>query len=228
MRTTTLRQQAYHRIREMLAFGELAAGSALSEPGLARELGMSRTPVREAIRQMEMEGLLDYAPRYGATVRVPGRDELAEMYGVREALECDASAEAARRIGPAEIERLRDLCRGMRKLARQFYTSGEPFMGGPLLKAFVAADIEFHHVVIRAGGNRFVLKILDETRLLARVFTSTFWRYDRRAVVEANRFHGRLLWALRQGDAEAARRATLEAMQVSKRNALAAWDQHGP
>ena len=57
-----LRQRAYRRIRDKFLSGELVAGMTLSENQLAKELGMSRTPVREAILQMEMEGLLDYAP----------------------------------------------------------------------------------------------------------------------------------------------------------------------
>ena len=63
--------------------GELSTGMQLSEPGLAKQFGMSRTPVREALRQLENEGLLDYAPRFGAMVRVPDRDELSEMYSFR-------------------------------------------------------------------------------------------------------------------------------------------------
>ena len=95
MRPTTLRQQAYLRLRERLVSGELRAGMQLSEPDLAKQLGMSRTPVREALRQMENEGLIDYAPRFGAMVRAADRDELAEMYAVREALESYAAAQAA-------------------------------------------------------------------------------------------------------------------------------------
>jgi len=82
----TLRQRAYRRIRDKFLSGELVAGMTLSENQLAKELGMSRTPIREAIRQMEMEGLIDYAPRFGAVVRTPDARELGEMYAVREAL----------------------------------------------------------------------------------------------------------------------------------------------
>jgi DNA-binding GntR family transcriptional regulator len=136
----TLRQRAYRRIRDKFLSGELVAGMTLSENQLAKELGMSRTPVREAIRQMEMEGLLDYAPRFGAVVCTPDAHELGEMYAVR-------------------------------------------------------------------------------------VFTSTFWRYDREKFAEANGYHKRLLDALRAQDTEAARIATVEAMRVAKKNALEAWDQ---
>ena len=103
MRQTTLRQQAYQHLRERILSGELGAGTQLSEPDLAKQLGMSRTPVREALRQMENEGLLDYAPRFGAMVRVPDRDELSDMYAVREALESYAAAEAAAKIKPSAL-----------------------------------------------------------------------------------------------------------------------------
>jgi hypothetical protein len=75
-----------------------------------------------------------------------------------------------------------------------------------------------------AAGNRYLSKIISETRLLVRVFTSTFWRCDREKLDEANHVHRRLLEALRCKDVEAARIATVEAMQVSRDNALRGWN----
>lgn len=95
-----------------------------------------------------------------------------------------------------------------------------------MLRRYLASDLEFHGIVVDAAGNRYLSKIVSENRLLVRVFTSTFWRYDREKLDESNRFHKRLLDALRSKDDEAARIATVEAMQVSRENALRAWDQH--
>jgi len=99
------------------------------------------------------------------------------------------------------------------------------FLEGDLLQEFLDVDLEFHQLIVEASGNRYLSKIVEDTRLLVRVFTSTFWRYDRQKLAEANRFHQRLLDALRAQDTEAARIATVEAMRVAKRNALQAWDQ---
>lgn len=225
MPPVTLRQRAYRCIRDKFLTGELLAGMTLSENQLAKELGMSRTPIREAIRQMEMEGLLDYAPRFGAVVRTPDARELSEMYAVREALESFAAEAAAASIGSESLARLSELWDAMQQIRCEFDQTGEAFLEGDLLQRFLEVDLEFHHVIVDAAGNRYLSKIVKDARLLARVFTSTFWRYDREKLAEANGFHKRLLDALKAHDNEAARMATVEAMRVAKGNALEAWDQ---
>lgn len=225
MDRVTLRQKAYLGIRSRLLSGELAAGTQLSEPNLAKELEMSRTPVREAIRQMEIEGLLEYAPRFGAMVRIPERRELEEMYAVREALESYAAAEAASSVGPKQIEQLDSILEEMRRLEQGFIQSGQPTMKGAALREFVALDVDFHQAIVRAAGNRYMAKLLDDTRLLIRVFTFTFWEYDRQALRTANDFHQRLFRALKDHDPKAAQQVTVESMQVARTNALKAWDE---
>ncbi|GAB6165583.1 GntR family transcriptional regulator [Thermostilla marina] len=222
----TLRQQAYERLKDFLLRGELRAGMQLSEPELARRLGMSRTPVREALRQMENEGLIEYAPRFGAAVRVPHRKELEEMYAVREVLESFAAAEAAVNITAEELARLEATFDEMREIADAFRARGEPVLAGEALEKFVALDIRFHRTVIDAARNRYMSKILEDTRLLVRVFTATFWEYDRPKLDEAERFHRRLVEAMNARDAEAARTATVEAMRVARQNAVTAWEAH--
>jgi DNA-binding GntR family transcriptional regulator len=225
MPPTTLRQQAYLHLRECLLSGKLKAGTQLSEPDLAKQLGMSRTPVREALRQMENEGLLDYAPRFGAMVRVPGRGELGEMYAVREALESYAAAEATQKVSPPDIQKLEVAFGQMRDIADRFRDSGRAVLDGALLREFIEADLTFHKIIIAAAGNRYMSKILDDTRLLVRVFTATFWQYDSEKLAEANQFHKRLLEAMQNRDRASASYVTTEAMRVARDNALRAWDQ---
>ncbi|RMF90964.1 MAG: FCD domain-containing protein, partial [Planctomycetota bacterium] len=97
---------------------------------------------------------------------------------------------------------------------------------GEALEKFVSLDIRFHRTVIDAARNRYMSKILEDTRLLVRVFTATFWEYDRAKLDEAERFHRRLVEAMKTRDAEAARTATVEAMRVARRNAVTAWEAH--
>ena len=189
MQPTTLRQRAYRRLHAKFLSGELVAGMTLTENQLAKELGMSRTPIREALESL-------------------------------------AAAAAAQRISPDSLSKLDGLWGNMNEISLEFQQSGEPFLEGDLLRRYLASDLEFHQIVVDAAGNRYLSKIVNDTRLLVRVFTSTFWRYDREKLNESNRFHLRLLEALRCKDAEAARIATLEAMQVSRDNALRAWNQH--
>ncbi|RMG01359.1 MAG: GntR family transcriptional regulator, partial [Planctomycetota bacterium] len=137
----TLRQQAYERLKEFLLRGELRAGMQLSEPELARRLGMSRTPVREALRQMENEGLIEYAPRFGAAVRVPHRKELEEMYAVREVLESYAAAEAAANMTAEELARLETTFDEMCQIAEAFRADDQAVLAGEALEKFVSLDI---------------------------------------------------------------------------------------
>lgn len=220
MHVATLRQLAYDRLQHMLTSGEIRPDQPLPEIALAKQLGMSRTPVREALRQMEMEGVLDYAPHFGAVVRKIGHDELAEMYSVREALEGLAAAEAATRIGPAQLAKLAALHAKMSDLSRLVSLSPRGVLEGDPLRDFIAADMEFHRIIVEASGNRLMMKILGTTHLLQRVFKLTNWLYDEGALAEANRFHENILKSLEAHDAKAARRWTANAMRVSKRNAL--------
>jgi DNA-binding GntR family transcriptional regulator len=221
MQIATLRQRAYKRLEQMLASGELGPDRELTELALAKTLGMSRTPVREALRQMEMEGVLEYAPHYGAVVRRLDSDELAEMYSVREALESQAAADAAERITPLQLETLRSLCKQMSEMSREVSRPTRGVLRGESLRAFVSADMEFHRIIVEASGNRFMVKILATTHLLQRVFKLTNWVYDKPALAEANRFHEMILKSLEARDADRARHWTAEAMRVSKHNALA-------
>ena len=91
--------------------------------------------------------------------------------------------------------------------------------------SFIQADVGFHKIIIAAAGNQYLSKVLDDTRLLARVFTTTHWKYDVEKLDEAVEFHRRLLVAMQNRDGEAARLASMEAMRVARSNALAAWDQ---
>ena len=158
----TLRQPADHRLRERLLSGELRAGMQLSEPDLAKQLGMSRTAVREALRQMENERLLDYAPGIGAMVRAPDCEELREMYAVREALESHAAAEAAVRISPSENQKLRVTLERMFPITERFRESGASILSDPLLQDYLRADLDFHNIIIASAGNRYETRILDD------------------------------------------------------------------
>ena len=86
MADPTLSRRAYDHLQQKLISGELRAGSMVSEQSLASEIGMSRTPVREAIRTLEQEGVLEQLPRFGTRVRTLERRDLVELYDLREAM----------------------------------------------------------------------------------------------------------------------------------------------
>src|SRR5947199_10401231 len=97
-------------IREAILDGRLEPGRRLKEEELARELGISRTPVREALLMLQAEGLVVSTPNRGAMVRVHDAEDLDDLYQLRALLEGHATRRAATRISEQEIEALRESC----------------------------------------------------------------------------------------------------------------------
>src|SRR5690554_3882326 len=95
---TSLLQTAYEHIRHRLIAWDPQRDGVLSEVAIARELGVSRTPVREAVSQLVIEGLVERKPGHGVMVKTMTRAELAEMWDLRQSLETYANGRAARRI----------------------------------------------------------------------------------------------------------------------------------
>src|ERR1700754_4253911 len=97
-------------LEEAILEGELQPGERLRAEALAQRFGTSRTPVREALLQLEAQGLVDVEPNRGAVVRAFDADDLRDLYEVRALLEPQAAARAATRISADDIERLEELC----------------------------------------------------------------------------------------------------------------------
>src|SRR5258706_11307535 len=107
----TKRDLAYRQLRGSLLGGELRPGARLKEIPLARQLGVSRIPLREAIDQLASEGLVDRRPGLGSTVRSLTPGQLEQMYEMREVLEGYATEKAAGRLSGAQLGHLDDLTR---------------------------------------------------------------------------------------------------------------------
>jgi len=162
---------AHQHILAQIAAGELPSGTALSELPLAAQLGISRTPVREAIGQLVAEGILQKTSR-GVMVAEPTRRDIVELYELREALEVFAIGKiAARGLDSHELEQLELLVTQVREAAEDLKCSGRPVLKGEALQRFLTADLRFHMRLIQAGGNERMLKVLDSTNLLLRIFT---------------------------------------------------------
>jgi len=105
----SLRERIVERLRDAILAGDLPAQTRLREPDLAKRLAVSRTPLREAIRQLEAEGLLTTVPRVGAFVTAVTLQDLEETYAIRAVLEGLAARQAAARVDPERAARLRAL-----------------------------------------------------------------------------------------------------------------------
>src|SRR4051812_42958125 len=135
--TSKLAQLAYEHLQEQLWSGGLSAGDKISEARLAAGLGMSRTPVREAIRRMETEGMVTQIASSGTYVTVPERNEIVEAYEVRMAIEGFAVRKATRRMKPAQAIELQKLCDQMRGAIHYFRKSKKPMMAGETLRRYL-------------------------------------------------------------------------------------------
>ena len=219
-----LRQQAYDRIRELLRTGRLEPGAKLSTLALSRRLGISRTPIREALSKLSSDGIVREVPGFGAYVHEPDARELVEVYGLREVLEAYAAREAAANITEEEIDRLAELCLRWRAIARHLRDSGEPHLDAKTKDHSIRIDEQFHETLLGAARNRLLVKTVGDMRLMSRTLDAR--RLDPSGVINLSmvarsyRDHARLLRALRRRDGNSAERWMRHQIQMGREHHL--------
>ena len=219
-----LKQTIYHLIRDRLMSGRLRPGSRVSELALSKELGTSRTPVREAISQLANDGLVQQVPNAGTFVRKPDRADLEDLYQLREWLEPDAVAEAARRITGEQLAGAARACGEMRAVVRAFRDSGQRYLSGDLLHREVVGDFTFHMTLIRASGNRRMLAIVANQHVLSQVWGFLPEKQTLGSLAKVYREHCRVLRCVRRGDADGAREAMRHHIVLAREKVLARYD----
>jgi DNA-binding GntR family transcriptional regulator len=189
-RHPTLRALACDQIRTWIVTGRLAPGSRLVENVLAEELGVSRIPVREALKQLQTEGFVDIAPRRGAVVAEVSMKEAEDFYEVRSALESFAARKAAQCHKPADLDRLQRIVEDGRKALRM--------EAWPELTRLNSA---FHEAIAAATGNDHLVELMAAYGLkLAWIFSASAQRRGAAAWTE----HEEIIAAIADGDAELA------------------------
>lgn len=148
-----LRDVVFQTLRQAILRGELKPGERLMEIHLAQKLGVSRTPVREAIHKLELEGLVLMIPRKGAVVAEITLRDLEEVLEVRMALEELAVRSACRRINKEQLAELREL-------AESFKAA----LSGEDVSAYVEADVALHDAIYAATGNSRLVQMLSNLR----------------------------------------------------------------
>src|SRR5271167_580792 len=150
-RPVPLRQSVYDALIDLIVRGELPPGQHMVETDLARQLGVSRQPIREALHRMEAEGWVDLRPSQGAFVHIPTDQEVDELLDVRALLEAEtARLAAASRVTSAQLARLREICR-----------EGQAAAEADDFGAAVAANNVFHAEVAAVGGNTVLAELAD-------------------------------------------------------------------
>ncbi len=196
----TLTDQAYRHIRAELAAGELRPGTQLSESSIAKQIGVGRTPIREAMLLLENEGFIQQIPRYGTFVRKAGRHERQWLYEMREVLESYAARRAAEYMSDAQIVQLGELCDEIRTVVREIRDSGK-VPTDDMVARLAVADLAFHMLVLRASGNPLVIRTVNNLHLMGRIWgsdTGDPYRRSLRHRAESWREHVRVFRAIRQ------------------------------
>jgi DNA-binding GntR family transcriptional regulator len=185
----SLSDEAYLRIRDLIVSLELRPGSIVNEPELMERLGLGRTPVREALRTLAQERLVEVYPRRGIFVAAVDAKDLASLSEVRAALESQAAALAAERATPDERAHADELIADLERIA-----------GEPDERRLIELDQRIHRHVYRAAHNSHLEATLNEYYVLTlRIW---FLALDRVARLDdAVREHRALLEAIRDRDA---------------------------
>lgn len=208
----SLADAVYERLWKRIVNLEFAPGARLSEDVLARELGVSRTPVREALLRLGEVGLVRVSPRRGFAVPEVTADDLVELYDLRAALEGFSARTATPLLGDDEIASHRE---------RQRLTHERAMAGSPAAaEQFFRADIALHEMLQRRAGNR------RSARMVADVMGQLAVRSMRAAQNPEQRLlaiaeHNRILDALEARDAAAAAAAMEAHVEAVKARALA-------
>lgn len=217
--------KAYLLIQKKIASGELPAGSLLSELAISKELGSSRTPVREAVGQLLAEGLLELSPGGGIVVTRLTRQGIVDLYELREALEVFAVGRAARNVmKPADRERLGDLIEETQVLLKELKASGKKELNPEQMRRFSVSDLGFHALLIRMAANARILKVVNDTRLMIRIFGIQISGHRRDELERIYKQHRDILQAVVEQDAERAQRLLAEHIQASARERLDSFD----
>ncbi len=190
-----LRDVIFDTLRQAIIVGELKPGERLMEVQLAEKMGVSRTPVREAIRKLELEGLVEMLPRKGAHVADLSVKDIMDVLEVRATLDGLASSLSASRINDDEIKELRHLL-------DQFinYVEKENLQGS------IKKDVEFHDVIYRSSRNDKLIQISNNLREQIQRFRVIYIK-DYSSTKELIREHNVIYEAITGRDPEAAMRA---------------------
>jgi DNA-binding GntR family transcriptional regulator len=151
-----LYEDVAERLRSQIFARELQPGSWIDELALAGAYGISRTPLREALKVLAAEGLVTMKPRRGAYVAEMSREDVAQVYHLLALLEADAAAQAAERASPEQLQTLIGLHEKLEKRSRQ-------------RDAFFAANEAFHIALLDVAGNRWRTQIVHDLRKLMKL-----------------------------------------------------------
>ncbi|HET7389127.1 MAG TPA: GntR family transcriptional regulator [Nocardioidaceae bacterium] len=208
----TSAQFAYEVLRRSIMRGVLKPGTRLTQSEVSRQMSLSSTPVREALRRLESEGLVRIDVHRGAVVRGLAIDELKEIYELRLLLEPLAARKAASNITPEELDLAESLWVRMNELVAN-EESWERMNESDDIQAWSEANHDFHAVFARAARSPNLMRILNGLRDSSSPYVRWSIVEHPGFVAKANQQHRELLDACRNGDPDLAARIEAEHLQ---------------
>jgi len=149
-----LRDVVFNTLRQAILTGELKPGERLMEIHLADQLGVSRTPIREAIRKLELEGLVTMIPRRGAEVAQITEKSMNDVLEVRRAVDALCVELACERITEEELQRLSEACDAFAEEARKSEKEKD-------VKILAQKDVALHDIIVQATGNQRLIQLVN-------------------------------------------------------------------
>lgn len=194
-------------VRERILKGEYRIGEKIKENQIATELKVSRTPIREAFKQLENEGLIDYIPNRGCFAKGFTRQDIEDIYAVRKALEVLAVEWAVSRIDDeqlAELQRQSDLM--------EFYTTRKDS------KRVLEINADFHDIIYDAAGSRFMAQVLRSYKEYIEQTRKVLY-YEQDYLTDIFSEHKEILEAIKRRDSAGAKAAMARHLEGSQRRA---------
>ena len=199
-------------VRERILKGEYERGEKIKENQIANELKVSRTPIREAFKLLENEGLIDYVPNRGCFAKGFTKQDVDDIYAVREALEELAVRWAVERITPEEINALEEQVDLM-----EFYSKKKD------KKKVLELNATFHDVIYAAARSRFLAQVLRSYKeYIEKTRKSIF--YEQSYLESILREHRAIFQAIRERNADKAVEAIAKHLEASQDRAEAVWN----
>ncbi|NWG03458.1 MAG: GntR family transcriptional regulator [Syntrophaceae bacterium] len=206
--TKTMRRRIYEYLREQLLNGEIAPREHLIEGKIAKEIGTSRTPVREALHGLELEGLIESIPRVGYVVKAISEQEVEEICEIRMAIEGVAARWAMEKDHPKLMEELK----------KNISLSNEKVSKGDA-RAFIDLDARFHEIIAKHSGSQRLLELAQNLRRhMLRYRLRSIYSMDN--VVRAIKGHKGILRAIQKGDIGEVNQAIRGHMEQVKKDVL--------
>tara|TARA_R110002111_G_scaffold2705_5_gene18049 strand:+ start:38295 stop:38978 length:684 start_codon:yes stop_codon:yes gene_type:complete len=196
---------AYEVLRQKLLNREFAPGARVRYGPLGDEIGMSATPVREAIGRLASEGLIELVPQLGAVVKRPTLTDTTELFEMREAIEPYAAAKASQLIVARQLKALQVTLDTMAKL--HMSVVGGKVQGQDVAAKFDQTDLKFHQTILDAVDNHRMLKVVGDFHLLTEIIGADRHSYNSDVLEMTIRDHTLILEGLKKRDAKLTRKA---------------------